>query len=105
MLTLIVTGKMKETFYRQACAEYEKRLKAYGGIQIIELPEVHLPDNPSRAQIDAALKKEADAGSAKAAEKCVAVHFYAGGKAPFLRAVGRKAGSGGGWAGNPTWCS
>ena len=38
MLTLIVTGKMKETFYRQACAEYEKRLKAYGGIQIIELP-------------------------------------------------------------------
>ena len=50
MLTLIVTGKMKETFYRQACAEYEKRLKAYGGIQIIELPEVHLPDNPSRAQ-------------------------------------------------------
>ena len=52
---------MKETFYRQACAEYEKRLKAYGGIQIIELPEVHLPDNPSRAQIDAALKKEADA--------------------------------------------
>ena len=61
MLTLIVTGKMKEPFYRQAAMEYEKRLKAYGGIQIIELPEVHLPDNPSKAQIDAALKKEADA--------------------------------------------
>ena len=61
MLTLIVTGKLKEPFYRQACAEYEKRLKAYGGIRIIELPEVRLPDNPSRAQIDGALKKEAEA--------------------------------------------
>ena len=61
MLTLIVTGKLKEPFYRQACAEYEKRLKAYGGIQIVELPEVRLPDNPSQAQIDGALKKEAEA--------------------------------------------
>ncbi len=61
MLTLIATGKLKEPFYRQAVAEYEKRLKSYGGIQIIELPEVRLPDNPSRTQIDAALKKEAEA--------------------------------------------
>lgn len=61
MLTLIATGKLKEPFYRQAVAEYEKRLRSYGGIQIIELPEVRLPDNPSRTQIDAALKKEAEA--------------------------------------------
>ena len=60
MLTLITVGKLKEPFYRSAVAEYEKRLKAYGGINIIELPEVKLPDNPSRAQIDAALKKEAE---------------------------------------------
>lgn len=105
MLTLIVTGKMKETFYRQACAEYEKRLKAYGGIQIIELPEVHLPDNPSRAQIDAALKKEADAGSAKAAEKCVAVHFTPEGKLLSSEQLAEKLDQVAGWAGNPTWCS
>lgn len=61
MLTLIAVGKLKEPFYQTAVAEYEKRLRAYGGIQIIELPEVKLPDNPSRAQIDAALKKEAEA--------------------------------------------
>lgn len=59
MLTLIATGKLKESFYQQAVAEYEKRLRAYGGIQIIELPEVHLPDSPSTAQIRLALKKEA----------------------------------------------
>lgn len=60
MLTLITVGKLKEPFYKSAVGEYEKRLKAYGGIQIIELPEVKLPENPSRAQIDGALKKEAE---------------------------------------------
>lgn len=59
MLTLIAVGKLKEPFYRSAVGEYEKRLKAYGGIHIIELPEVKLPDNPSPAQINAALHKEA----------------------------------------------
>ena len=61
MLTLITIGKLKEAFYRSAVEEYQKRLKSYGGIQLIELPEVRLPENPSRAQIDAALKKEAEA--------------------------------------------
>ncbi len=61
MLTLIAVGKLKETFYRTAAAEYEKRLRAYGGIKLIELPEVRLPERPSQAQIQAALKKEADA--------------------------------------------
>ena len=60
MLTLITVGKLKEKFYISAAAEYEKRLKAYGGIRIIELPEVRLPENPSPAQIDAALRKEAE---------------------------------------------
>ena len=61
MLTLIAVGKLKEPFYRAAAGEYEKRLKSYGGIRIIELPEAHLPDNPSAAQIQSALKKEAQA--------------------------------------------
>ncbi len=60
MLTLITVGKLKEPFYKSAVGEYEKRMKAYGGINIIELPEVKLPENPSRAQIEGALKKEAE---------------------------------------------
>ena len=63
MLTLIVTGKMKETFYRQACAEYEKRLKAYGGIQIIELPASDARDKRKkerRKQENMQRLKEAD---------------------------------------------
>lgn len=60
MLTLIALGKLKESFYRDAVAEYEKRLRAYGGIRILELPEVRLPDSPSPAQINSTLEKEAE---------------------------------------------
>ena len=70
MLTIITVGKLKEPFYKSAVAEYEKRMKAYGGISIVELPEVKLPDNPSRAQIDAALKKEAEAVRGKLPKNC-----------------------------------
>lgn len=61
MLTLIALGKLKEAFYREAAAEYEKRLRAYGGIRILELPEQRLPENPSPAEIEAALQREAEA--------------------------------------------
>ena len=62
---LICVGKLKEKFYREACAEYEKRLKGYCKLEIIELTEQRLPDSPSQAQIDAALAKEAEAIRAK----------------------------------------
>jgi 23S rRNA (pseudouridine1915-N3)-methyltransferase len=61
MLTLITLGKLKEPFYKSALEEYEKRLKAYGGIKLIELPEVRLPENPSAAQIQGALEQEGEA--------------------------------------------
>ena len=62
---LICVGKLKENFYRAACAEYEKRLKGYCKLEIVELAEQRLPERPSQAQIDAALAKEADAVRAK----------------------------------------
>jgi 23S rRNA (pseudouridine1915-N3)-methyltransferase len=59
-ITLIAMGKLKETFYLTAAAEYEKRLKAYCQFRIIELPEVRLSENPTAGEISAALEKEAD---------------------------------------------
>lgn len=59
-ITLIAMGKLKEKFYLSAAAEYEKRMKAYCQFQLIELPEAHLSDNPSPAEISLALEKEAD---------------------------------------------
>jgi len=57
---LICMGKLKEKFYLSAAAEYEKRMKGYCQFQLLELPEIRLPDDPSPAQITAGLEKEAD---------------------------------------------
>lgn len=59
-ITLIAMGKLKEKFYLSAAAEYEKRLRGYCQFQILELPEIRLPENPSPAEISAGLEKEAD---------------------------------------------
>jgi len=64
-ITLIAMGKLKEKFYLSAAAEYEKRMKGYCQFNLIELPEVRLPETPSQAEIHAALEKEADTILAK----------------------------------------
>lgn len=64
-VTLITVGKLKEKFYTQAAAEYEKRLQAYCQFKIIELPECRLSDNPSPTEINAALEKESEMIQAK----------------------------------------
>ena len=55
---LICVGKLKESFYREACGEYSKRLSAYCRLTITELQEERLPQNPFPAQIQAALDRE-----------------------------------------------
>ena len=64
-LQLICVGKLKEAFYIQAAAEYIKRLGAYCNLQITEIPEERLPKDPSPAQIEAALAREAQGILAK----------------------------------------
>ncbi len=62
MLTvnLICIGKLKETYWREACAEYQKRLSAFCRLQIIELGEVRSPDQPSAAQIAQVIEREGE---------------------------------------------
>ena len=59
-ITLIAMGKLKEKFYLSAAAEYEKRMKAYCSFKLIELPEHRLPEDPSPAEIQTGLDKEAE---------------------------------------------
>ena len=64
---ILCVGKLKEAYWRDACAEYAKRLKAFCSFSIVELPESRLPDDPSQALIDKALEEEGGkaAGSGK----------------------------------------
>ena len=52
---IYVTGTLKEQYYKDAIAEYKKRLNVYCKLDIIEYKEYKLPDNPSEKQIEQAL--------------------------------------------------
>jgi 23S rRNA (pseudouridine1915-N3)-methyltransferase len=77
---VICVGKLKETFYIQAIKEYEKRLAGCCKLQLLELPEERLPENPSPAQIQAALAKERDAVKGKIAKGATVVALCIEGK-------------------------
>ena len=57
-IRLIALGTLKESYWRDAVCEYQKRLGAYAKVEITELKEYRLSENPSRREIDAALEKE-----------------------------------------------
>ena len=46
-ITILCVGKLKEKFYTEAVAEYAKRLSRYCKLEITELPEERLPEDPS----------------------------------------------------------
>lgn len=58
-VTILCVGKLKERFYKEAAAEYSKRLSRFCKLELIELPESRLPDSPSAAEIRQALSNEA----------------------------------------------
>ena len=59
-IRLICVGKLKERFYAEAVAEYTKRLSAFCRLELIELPEERLGENPSDSEIETALNREAE---------------------------------------------
>ena len=60
-VTLICVGRLKEQFYKDACAEYIKRLGAFCRVTVTEAAEERKRENPSPAEVEACLLKEAEA--------------------------------------------
>ena len=44
-LTVVAVGQLKARFWKDACTEYLKRLRAYANVTVVELPDV----SPERA--------------------------------------------------------
>ncbi len=59
-ITFITVGTLKESYLREAVAEYKKRLSQYARVEEIELKEERIQNEDSRAEIEAALSREAD---------------------------------------------
>lgn len=64
-MALICVGKLKERYWREAAAEYEKRLLRFGRFEVIELPDLPEPQNSSAAICEQICKKEGEAILAK----------------------------------------
>lgn len=57
-INVVCVGKLKEQYLLMASAEYLKRLQGFCKVQVVELSEYKVPNQPSQAQIDQAIQKE-----------------------------------------------
>ncbi len=61
VVRFITVGNLKESYLREAAAEYRKRLSGLCRVEEVELKEVRLPDDPSEGEIRRALETEGKA--------------------------------------------
>jgi 23S rRNA (pseudouridine1915-N3)-methyltransferase len=59
-VTLIAVGKIKEKFLQEAIAEYEKRLRPYVRLHILEIPEEKRPVSSTESVNAHAMEKEGE---------------------------------------------
>ena len=59
-INIICVGKVKESYYREALAEYLKRLSKYCKTEIIEVADEQTPDGCSDKEAAIILQKEGD---------------------------------------------
>ncbi|MGL5439496.1 MAG: 23S rRNA (pseudouridine(1915)-N(3))-methyltransferase RlmH [Filifactoraceae bacterium] len=64
-IRLITVGKLKEDYLRAAQKEYEKRLNRFIKLEILELPEAKLKENPSEKEEEKARELEGQSILAK----------------------------------------
>lgn len=57
-VNIICVGRLKESYLRDGCAEYIKRLSAFAKVQVIEIAEERCSDNPSDSEIKSVIEKE-----------------------------------------------
>lgn len=59
-ITILCVGQIKEKYFRDAIAEYQKRLSRYCKLQMIEVADEKTKENASEAENDLIRKKEGE---------------------------------------------
>ena len=81
MTTVILcVGKLKEAYWRDAAAEYAKRLQRFGPLSVIELPDLPEPKNASEADIQKLVAQEGEAMLAQLKPRDIVVALCIDGK-------------------------
>lgn len=71
-VSVLCIGKLKEKYLKDACLEYSKRLTVFCKLEIVELAEERIGDNPSQSEINRVIEAEGKRLLQKA-EKCDAI--------------------------------
>ena len=59
-ITIVCAGKLKEKYLTAGISEFLKRLKPMAQVEILEVHEEKMPDNPSAAEKQLVLQKEGE---------------------------------------------
>ena len=79
-MALICMGRLKEKYWRDAAAEYEKRLSRFGKFETIELPDLPEPANSSPAIEAQICQKEGQAILGKLRDGDIVIALWIDGK-------------------------
>lgn len=81
LVKIIGVGKIKEKFYREAIAEYQKRMTAYNKVEIVEVADEKAPESLSEKEIDQVKTAEGERILAKIKDDAFVVTLEINGKA------------------------
>ena len=59
-INIICIGKLKEKYWKDAIDEYSKRISRFAKLQVIELKETRVSDNPSQAEEEKVKESEGE---------------------------------------------
>ena len=59
-ITILTVGKLKESYWKQAIAEYSKRLGLYTKLELVEVEDEKTPDQASDLLCEQIKDKEGD---------------------------------------------
>ncbi len=79
-IDILCVGKLKESYLREGVSEYEKRLRRYCSLQIIEVADEKTPDDPSERERNLILEKEAERLSGRIEERAYVIALAIDGK-------------------------
>ncbi len=61
IIRIIAIGKLREKYWQDGVADYVRRLERYARVEIIEIPDVRVPENASPADEAKVIAKEGNA--------------------------------------------
>lgn len=81
LIKIIGVGKIKEKFYREAIAEYQKRMSSYNKVEIVEVADEKAPETLSEKEVDQVKNAEGERILSKIKDDAFVVTLEINGKA------------------------